>query len=308
MPERGIHKPKSTVPPPPGDRLSLRYLHGGMANYRAGEVFGPRWNSDFELVWIISGRVRYETDGTIHATPPGSMILTRPGHRDRFYWDPHGDTRHAYLHFDMLTAPRDWPPLESWPTYRAMPEADAVRPMVRRMITRWAGHAGRNRDRRPPRVFETMLETVLDHLLDAADPDDHRADRDLPDAVQRALDWANHRVQMTPDAPIVLDDLAEAASVSAKHLCRLFRQCLGRTPMEVVRLMRLERSVSLLARSNLTVHQIAGRCGFASPYHFSRCFTQTFGDPPTVIRRKIAQGQPPPASPLGLGVWGAFTG
>ena len=88
-----------------------------------------------------------------------------------------------------------------------------------------------------------------------------------PTAVEQALEWLTRTLEREPDRPISLAELAAAAAVTPKHLCRLFAGSLGRSPMQTVRLMRLERSLLLLARSNLTVREVAGLAGFASPYH-----------------------------------------
>ncbi len=70
--------------------------------------------------------------------------------------------------------------------------------------------------------------------------------------------------------------------------------------METVRLMRLERALVLLARSNLSVQEVGRLSGFSSPNHFSRSFRSVYGSPPLTVRRDLLAGQIPPASPLAL--------
>ena len=70
--------------------------------------------------------------------------------------------------------------------------------------------------------------------------------------------------------------------------------------MQAVRLLRLEQAAALLARSTLSVKQIAARCGFASQFHFSRTFRAVYGASPTEIRTQTAQGAPPPVPRLAL--------
>jgi transcriptional regulator GlxA family with amidase domain len=81
-------------------------------------------------------------------------------------------------------------------------------------------------------------------------------------------------------------------------LCRLFRKAIGYSPMETYRLLCLQFSVVLLARSNLTIQQIAYRCGFDDPAYFSRSFSKTFGCSPREVRRRLSEGLLPPANPL----------
>jgi transcriptional regulator GlxA family with amidase domain len=68
--------------------------------------------------------------------------------------------------------------------------------------------------------------------------------------------------------------------------------------MRTYNLMRLQLSLALLARTNLTIKQIANRCGYDNQFYFSRCFTKAFDRSPNRVRRDLTLGVPPPASPL----------
>ena len=60
--------------------------------------------------------------------------------------------------------------------------------------------------------------------------------------------------------------------------------------METVRLARLDRAATLLARSNYSIGEIAAMCGFASPFHFSRRFKESYGEPPRALRDRVRAG------------------
>ena len=49
----------------------------------------------------------------------------------------------------------------------------------------------------------------------------------------------------------------------------------------------------MLARSNLTVSQVASACGFADPLYFSRRFRAAHGVAPSALRDNGAVGVPP---------------
>ena len=75
--------------------------------------------------------------------------------------------------------------------------------------------------------------------------------------------------------------------VSPGHLFRIFRTEYGCSPARALEIIRLARAAILLQRSNATLAEIAHRCGFANPYHFSRRFAAVYGLPPGRFR-----GQP----------------
>jgi len=114
-----------------------------------------------------------------------------------------------------------------------------------------------------------------------------------PPAVEAAAAFLAARLDADPAAPLTLADLAGAACVTPEHLCRLFQAALGLSPMETVRLARLDRAAALLVRSNYSVGEIAALCGFASPFHFSRRFKDACGLSPTNLRRRVQAGEMP---------------
>jgi AraC family transcriptional regulator, carnitine catabolism transcriptional activator len=89
------------------------------------------------------------------------------------------------------------------------------------------------------------------------------------------------------DDPILLRDLARTAGYSRRHLERLFVTSLGKTPGEFYRDLRLDRGRNLLITTDLTLLDISAACGFASVAHFSKCFKDRFGMPPTKLKTDI---------------------
>jgi transcriptional regulator GlxA family with amidase domain len=100
--------------------------------------------------------------------------------------------------------------------------------------------------------------------------------------------WERDGIRIVP-----ADELADAAGISAGHLFRLFRAEYGCGPAHALELVRLARAAVALQRSNATLAEIAGSCGFANAYHFSRRFAATYGSPPGTFR-----GLDPVADPL----------
>jgi AraC family transcriptional regulator len=263
----------------------------GVATYPAGTTYGPRLLRDFEFVWVIEGDVEYRRDGESFPAPPGSIVLCRPEATDFFRWGVRGRTRHGYFHFDVLSLPEGWPPLESWPLVRRPVDGDVLRPLFRHLLA-WAG-----------RGDSYLCELTMAHMLTAfvnGEVSSSGVPREaLPEPVERAQGHVFERLEGDPTSEIGLPELARVACVSPEHLCRLFRASTGRSPMETVRLARLDRAAALLARSNYPVAEVSAMCGFPSPFHFSRRFKEAFGRSPREMRDHIHSGGsiPPPNLP-----------
>lgn len=276
--------------------LRLAYVYGATVFYRPGETLGPRVLPDYELVAILEGNVTYRLAGRDHAAAPGAMILARPGFEESYRWDPAHNTRHAYFHFGVEAIPRGWPPPSQWPAVIRRP--DALCPALFERVVRLCASRPRWLTRRPTREACSLIETLIGLLLLGSGPGAGAPGCARPPAVQRALQWMRQVIDEEPDRSLLLDDVAAEAHVSGKHLCRLFRGSIGCGPMEAWRMMRLQLALVLLSRSNLTVKQVACRCGFSSQFQFSRCFSKAFGRPPTEMRRRALRGGSLPAMPL----------
>jgi len=275
--------------------MKLRYLYGGLVHYRPGERLAPRTLPDYEVVWIIEGQVQYQLDGVTHAAPPGSVILARPGFKERYLWDPHHVTRHAYFHFDLEAWPDDWPALETWPVLQQNPDP-VIPALIRHVVERLAAHP--EWPALVPGPDEHRLVECLLSVLVRPAGKGRWAGREFPPPVHQALNFMREVLDEHPHQRVTLGALATRSGVTDKHLCRLFQQALGHSPMHTFRLMKLQLAVALLGRSNLAIQQIADRCGFENPLYFSRLFAKTYGVPPSEVRKALRRQEPPPASLL----------
>jgi AraC family transcriptional regulator of arabinose operon len=135
----------------------------------------------------------------------------------------------------------------------------------------------------PPRDFDERYHTVEAILLACRriDPNS-RPTRD--ERLQRAVD----HVTLHFATPITLDALTGVAGVSASQLARLFIKHAGMSPRDFVELVRMRHANYLLDHTDLPVHEIARRCGFADPHYFSNRYKRFSGVSPRGLRKKNA--------------------
>ena len=86
---------------------------------------------------------------------------------------------------------------------------------------------------------------------------------------------------------ITLEELAHVAEISPNYLIALFRQSMGVTPHKYVTQMRIERAYTLLKQKNLTLLEIAQRCGFQDQSQFTTVFHRYAGVTPGHFRRSL---------------------
>lgn len=93
-----------------------------------------------------------------------------------------------------------------------------------------------------------------------------------------------------PEQPHTLESVARAAGMSRSAFSERFGQAFGRSAMELLREVRLERGAELLRTTELGVQAVAQRVGFSSRSHFSRAFRGRFGVDPAGFRAAAREG------------------
>jgi AraC family transcriptional regulator len=102
-----------------------------------------------------------------------------------------------------------------------------------------------------------------------------------PAKLRRVLDF----IEAHLDRHVGLDDLAQAAGLSANHFLRVFKLATGDTPYHFLRARRLERARRLLAEGTMPLAELALECGFANQAHFTAAFSRELGISPGRYRR-----------------------
>jgi AraC-like DNA-binding protein len=233
-------------------------------------------------------------DGTFLIVPPGTRHVSRTlspkgGHR---YW----------VHFDWVwTRPRAGTPVLTYLPSRPSPELYRPAPpfvparllhgpiaapqrvfdLHRQLRDLW--NQGEDLDRlvARARLQELLVELLADRRAgDAA----RKAGHDLPHRVRTALDRvAEHAIADMPSVQHQLEQLG----YSYAHLCRVFRQAYGLSPLQYVNALRVERAKFLIHDTRLPFAEVARRVGFSSPAYFCRQFRRQVGQSPSAYARTV---------------------
>ncbi|MAC77010.1 MAG: AraC family transcriptional regulator [Rhodobacteraceae bacterium] len=91
-------------------------------------------------------------------------------------------------------------------------------------------------------------------------------------------------MEVRPDHPVTVPDLAARHGISPDTLERAFRAELGVSPGRYQRRLRLQHGRALLEHSGLPVREVAQACGYADQSTFTRAFRGEFGLTPLEVR------------------------
>jgi AraC family L-rhamnose operon regulatory protein RhaS len=86
--------------------------------------------------------------------------------------------------------------------------------------------------------------------------------------------------------PQCLTNAQQIAGCCRNLLIRNFTGQTGLTPARYLWKLRTEKGIAMLAKAGLTNTEIAEKCGFKNPFHFSRLVKQHQGISPREVRRR----------------------
>ena len=86
---------------------------------------------------------------------------------------------------------------------------------------------------------------------------------------------------------IRVEDLCECVNLSESNVIKLFKNNLGRTPVEYINQVRVNRAKELLLHTDMSIKEIAWETGFADEFYFSRVFKKMEGKSPRNFKRQM---------------------
>lgn len=114
--------------------------------------------------------------------------------------------------------------------------------------------------------------------------------------VRRALTLMHERSAH----PWTLEELAQQAGLSRTALAERFRDAMGDTPLNHLRVLRMQRAMRLLTETDRKLEAVATEVGYQDAFSFSKVFKRTVGVSPKAFRQRDGADKHHPWR-LGLG-------
>lgn len=261
-------------------------------------------NPGLEIVVVLKGTLVWQAQGRAEVVPAGWAYFTLP-------WQEHGSTRDyepghewcfAVLRVSGVVAGEQvrlaWLPdlsqqdqasissLLSSSRRHAFPASPLLRQIMPELVAECAKpgsfHRARLRALSTAAVVE-LARSVSDQRKrstgtrsksSSAVPAADEAIRALVDRVAREC----HR-------PWTLSEMASSCGLGRTRFSQLLQRITGDTPITLMHRLRVERARVMLRESDLSVTEIAQRCGFVTSQYFARVFGAMTGRTPRDFRR-----------------------
>ena len=86
---------------------------------------------------------------------------------------------------------------------------------------------------------------------------------------------------------IYIESLSEMLGVSPDYFTKMFKDSIGRTPIDYINGMRINEAMNLLCNTDDSMADIADKIGFCNPNYFHKIFKQYMGISPLAYRKSI---------------------
>ncbi|HYF50316.1 MAG TPA: helix-turn-helix transcriptional regulator [Planctomycetota bacterium] len=239
---------------------------------------------DYDLHYIDSGAVEYAFAQKTIRAQAGEFCLLGPGLK---FTERNVNGRRSstliYVHFTIETAGRN--PLD------VLELPAVVRSSARSGLTALCRETLRDSERSSNGVGWTTIamKGKFIALLGAVLEEGFRSGALRLDAGRLGPDWLwtvlrKIDAEMSSSA-LTLPALAASASLSPSHFTHQFTKYMGLSPMQFLMQRRMALACDLLlAKQDMSIKEIAQRCGFSDPYHFSAQFKRQVRQSPSSFR------------------------
>jgi AraC family transcriptional regulator, transcriptional activator for feuABC-ybbA operon len=111
-------------------------------------------------------------------------------------------------------------------------------------------------------------------------PKDHKLNLKRLD---KAIEYIEKKFMNT----IRIEELCQCVNLNESNMIKLFKNNLGRTPVDYINQVRINKAKELLLHTNGTIKEIAFQTGFSDEFYFSRVFKKMEGKSPRGFRQQL---------------------
>lgn len=259
----------------------IKAQNAGLFISRGGAMHPTRVIQSHELIFVIQGELdMWEEEQIFHLSPSQTLHLY-PGRRHGSTKPMPSDLKFYWVHFEIEAeasepAAKNEPhsALVTMPQVTRLSHPDSLERLFRVFLN--------EQETATLRPLTANLLMML-MLIEVAHQSQSEANTN---GVNVVATWAHHYIRMNYDKAITAGKVAAAVGYNADYLERIYRQTYDCTLTQAIHRRRIQKACDYLLNSNLTVIQIAARCGFTDPDYFRRIFKRYMQISPTDYRHE----------------------
>ncbi len=243
----------------------------------------PLGRSDYQLLYIASGKAHFFFHEKEHVLSEGTMVLYHPGDSQKYFYYATDKTEVYWVHFTGSEAASLLSSCGFSATENVFYTGTAPDyPQLFRQIIRELQLCRPN--------YEEFLSLFLRHIflmMNRYLKEGQKTGSDIRNEIERATHYFNEHYS----TEINIEEYAKSRHFSTCWFIRNFKQIVKVTPMQYILSLRMMNAQNLLENTDYNITEIAEAVGYDNPLYFSRLFHKQTGLAPSAYR-KLHKEQP----------------
>lgn len=261
------------------DYVDLYLSYCGTENCFPGFGFGPQTRTEYVLHVVTKGKGIFQTGQKTFPLKAGQAFLIFPGEETYYEADKREPWSYIWVGFNGLKANEcaagagftKEAPTGTFSCTEAL--VGYVDQMLEAHQLTYANELKRNSC-----MLLFFAALIEDHQSASQDAFNY----DYPGSVY--VKQAVNYLSLNYSQRIKINDLAKYIGINRSYLTNSFKKVMKVSPQEFLVNLRMEKAVSLLSQTDLSVGAIASHVGYEDPLAFSKIFKQKYGLSPKTYR------------------------
>lgn len=246
----------------------------------------PHKHSFFEVCFVVDGEGEYIDNDFTYSLQKNTMFCSRP------------DVLHQvksekglfllYVAFELVESEssEEWISIMQEARERSKVVIDVKEDTTAAQIWKFLlTQAAKPEQAFGEKILTNLACSLILSLLQIFIPYSYNNQHEVPpEQPSLLLSQAKLYIQDNLSQPLKLTDAASHLHISGRHLSRVFVSELGVSYSEFVQNERIQRAVTLLKTTDLSIKDIAEETGFKTVHYFTRVFTSAVGSSPGRFR------------------------
>ncbi|MBQ8301723.1 MAG: helix-turn-helix transcriptional regulator [Clostridia bacterium] len=231
----------------------------------------------YEVYFLTSGTSNYFINDCLYPCTSGTLVIVPP---DILHWNHYTSDKYSryVLNFPssyITDELRNTINPDNTPEILYIPDTTPILSIFKKMWREWD-----IRDEYSPSVIRGLVNEFFVHIAR------HKGTylkRNI-DTVHPTVNKITQYISENYHEPLTLELIADKFRLNPNYLSTLFKSCMGFGLKKYITIIRIERAREMLLNSDLSVSQIAFKCGFNDSNYFSQVFRSTVNDTPLHFR------------------------
>ena len=261
------------------DEYRLKIRKAGVFRFLEEYRFRQHSHEEYEINYISAGQAMMQIEGQDVLIHQGQCVVIPPQKKHSFQVDSRAGCKLTQLEMSLEMKKQDEEFFKREGEvcrFYIIKNCDEIVPLIERIARLFRKEETEHNEFLLKITAVEMMITLNYYINQKGSRHSFRGTAGL----KQATAW----IQEHFDEPVNLEKVAESAGISSRYLTKYFSEVMGKTCVEYITELRMEKAKHLLWETNKTILEIAMETGYENAQYFSRVFQKMEGIPPKKYR------------------------